>query len=235
VGGFLSSPVEHYPHHFTKGGLFSYYPYLLPNIVCATVSAIGVICGVFFLEETIDATASPESEDSNISTKIPNLLDKLVSATRTKLQCFSYDVILAILIYSLHLLFQVMNDELYPLWCASHIQEGGIELTQQDIGMTLSFAGMSALFHQVVSFSLLYQKLGLRRTFSLSIFLYIMVFVTQPNLTYLRKSAITSFWVLLFTSLFLRTLAMTSAYTCSMIMVKCCCVEKSTEIAIGIK
>ncbi|KAG8750810.1 hypothetical protein FRC11_010034 [Ceratobasidium sp. 423] len=52
LGGFLSHPAEHYPSVFGFE-LFRKYPYLLPCLAGAAFSAIGLIAGVLFLEESL--------------------------------------------------------------------------------------------------------------------------------------------------------------------------------------
>ncbi|KAF2436529.1 MFS general substrate transporter [Tothia fuscella] len=52
LGGILAEPVKNYPGYFQATSIFSRFPYLLPNIVCATVVIFGLIIGFLFLEET---------------------------------------------------------------------------------------------------------------------------------------------------------------------------------------
>ena len=48
----MAQPCESYPKLFPRGTIFDRFPFLLPNLVCAVVLAVGVLIGVFFLEET---------------------------------------------------------------------------------------------------------------------------------------------------------------------------------------
>ncbi|KAF8746695.1 mfs general substrate transporter, partial [Rhizoctonia solani] len=52
LGGFLSHPAERYPS-ILGYKLFRQYPYLLPCLVGSAFSAIGLIAGVLFLEESL--------------------------------------------------------------------------------------------------------------------------------------------------------------------------------------
>ena len=52
MGGTLAEPVKSYPSYFVPGSLFDEYPYLLPNLVCASVVVFGLVIGILFLEET---------------------------------------------------------------------------------------------------------------------------------------------------------------------------------------
>ncbi|KAK4552031.1 hypothetical protein LTR86_010708 [Recurvomyces mirabilis] len=52
LGGALADPVRNYPSMFTKGTILEAYPYLLTNLVCASVVIFSLIIGMLFLEET---------------------------------------------------------------------------------------------------------------------------------------------------------------------------------------
>ncbi|KAL8802612.1 MAG: hypothetical protein Q9182_003703 [Xanthomendoza sp. 2 TL-2023] len=52
IGGALAEPCKNYPSLFAQQKLFEKYPFLLPNIVCASVLVIGILIGILFLEET---------------------------------------------------------------------------------------------------------------------------------------------------------------------------------------
>lgn len=52
IGGSFSDPSTSYPNIFPKDGIFGQFPYLLPNLVCASLLAISILAGYFLLEET---------------------------------------------------------------------------------------------------------------------------------------------------------------------------------------
>jgi len=52
LGGALAQPCVSYPNWFPRGTIFERFPYLLPNLVCASVVIFGVLVGFLFLEET---------------------------------------------------------------------------------------------------------------------------------------------------------------------------------------
>lgn len=52
LGGALAQPSQNFPTFFPRGTFFDRYPFLLPNLVCAVVLAVGVVIGILFLEET---------------------------------------------------------------------------------------------------------------------------------------------------------------------------------------
>lgn len=52
IGGALARPCKFYPSIFLPGSIWDRYPYLLPNLFSACAVFIGLIAGIFFLEET---------------------------------------------------------------------------------------------------------------------------------------------------------------------------------------
>ncbi|KAL9127061.1 MAG: hypothetical protein Q9217_003990 [Psora testacea] len=52
LGGALAQPCKNFPTIFPPDTIFDKYPFLLPNLVCAVVLAVGVLIGMLFLEET---------------------------------------------------------------------------------------------------------------------------------------------------------------------------------------
>ncbi|CAN0223141.1 unnamed protein product [Pylaiella littoralis] len=51
-GGLLAQPVQHFPAIFSESGPFGRFPYLLPNIVGASIALSGLPMVFFFLKET---------------------------------------------------------------------------------------------------------------------------------------------------------------------------------------
>ncbi len=54
MGGLLAEPARTMPTIFSTDGLFGRYPYLLPCLGSATLSLVGLLLAVFFIEETLD-------------------------------------------------------------------------------------------------------------------------------------------------------------------------------------
>ncbi|CAE6365194.1 unnamed protein product [Rhizoctonia solani] len=73
LGGFLSHPAERYPSVFGYE-LFRRYPYLLPCLAGSSISIIGLIAGILFLEESLPktrTTASSNAEQQPLLTSDP--------------------------------------------------------------------------------------------------------------------------------------------------------------------
>lgn len=52
IGGTFADPATAFPNHFSQDGLFGRFPYLLPNLLCATLLFISILAGYILLEET---------------------------------------------------------------------------------------------------------------------------------------------------------------------------------------
>jgi MFS family permease len=52
LGGTLADPASSFPNTFSPEGLFGRFPYLLPNLVCASMLLVSILAGYFLLDET---------------------------------------------------------------------------------------------------------------------------------------------------------------------------------------
>lgn len=52
IGGTLADPAANFPRTFSPDGLFGRFPYLLPNLLCASFLVVSILAGWFLLEET---------------------------------------------------------------------------------------------------------------------------------------------------------------------------------------
>lgn len=52
IGGIFAEPHKSFPDTFPEGSLFYVFPYLLPNLICATLLLASIGLGYFLLEET---------------------------------------------------------------------------------------------------------------------------------------------------------------------------------------
>lgn len=52
IGGFFADPATSFPDRFSPDGIFAKFPYLLPNILCASMLLVSILLGYFLLEET---------------------------------------------------------------------------------------------------------------------------------------------------------------------------------------
>jgi MFS family permease len=67
VGGLLANPAASYPALFASIWLFTSYPYLLPCLVAAFVSLVGLVTGFVFLKETLKKKQKKAATDHSRS------------------------------------------------------------------------------------------------------------------------------------------------------------------------
>eukprot|EP01034_Spumella_vulgaris_P024805 gene24805-31186_t len=65
TGGLLCKPAEKYPSLFSESGLFGYYPYLLPCLVCVSFNLLGSLLCFVYMKET-----SASSALSNVASRL---------------------------------------------------------------------------------------------------------------------------------------------------------------------
>lgn len=69
IGGCFAEPAENFPSLFSSTGFFAKFPYLLPNLICASLLVVATIAGYFLLEETHpDMQPSVSQRDRRCST-----------------------------------------------------------------------------------------------------------------------------------------------------------------------
>ena len=76
LGGYLSEPVTNYPGIFAPGGLFSKFPYALPNIFCALIFAISTTIGFMFLEESLETRKNDRDIGRELGLWLTSLFSK---------------------------------------------------------------------------------------------------------------------------------------------------------------
>lgn len=75
----MSEPVKNYPGIFAPGGLFSEYPYALPNIVSASIFATSTTIGFLFLEESLET----RKNDRDIGRELGRRLTSFFSSSKS--------------------------------------------------------------------------------------------------------------------------------------------------------
>jgi hypothetical protein len=69
-------------------------------------------------------------------------------------------IILNIAVYSGLSLHSIAFDELFPIFCATKIIDGGLGMSTNQIGLALSITGISSLIVNIAIFPSVYNKFG---------------------------------------------------------------------------
>ncbi|KAH8601463.1 major facilitator superfamily domain-containing protein [Bisporella sp. PMI_857] len=196
-----------------KRGKPNPYPYLLPNLVGATVLIMDLVVTAFFLEESLeeakdlpplkkriknlftwlwqftsgalrptyirDSVGSNSGEDSESRRPVdaPELLGADHQLTRKEV--LNRDTILLLATYLIFQLSNISFNTLYPIYGAAP-RPTGRELNPEEIGLSLSFAGIVMIVFQVVVFGKLKEKMGNRKTYCVSLFLFFLAMMMMP-------------------------------------------------------
>lgn len=66
LGGALARPAIQYPNVFSSTGLWAHFPFLLPCLASAAVTAVSLILSILFLQETVKPIPIEEYEDDSL-------------------------------------------------------------------------------------------------------------------------------------------------------------------------
>lgn len=65
-GGLLARPAKQYPNFFSESGVFGRLPYLIPNLIAATITFIGFILCFLYLTENERKSHGPSAKELKI-------------------------------------------------------------------------------------------------------------------------------------------------------------------------
>ncbi|KAE8450271.1 hypothetical protein EG329_006699 [Mollisiaceae sp. DMI_Dod_QoI] len=127
--------------------------------------------------DTDDDTSEQESENESLLS-IPEIFASN-GGHLTRKEVLNRDTIILL---STYLVFQLSNisfNSLYPIF-ASSPQPTGRELSPEEIGLSLSFAGIVTIAFQVGVFGKLKEKMGNKRTYRAGLFLFFISMMMMP-------------------------------------------------------
>lgn len=162
IGGLLVHPEN---TGWVSDGILVEYPYLLPNLVCASGAVLTLIGVHFCYKETlVRSTVDLDNTDDT-------------SYLRSNKGLIAFYV------------FQVFSNtgfiEIFPVWCWASAVNGGLRLSAAEIGVTLTAAYAVLGFGQRWVYNCFVRFLGLKRTTIYSSFLLCPVLVAFPCISLL--------------------------------------------------
>ncbi|KAI9292134.1 MFS general substrate transporter [Neoconidiobolus thromboides FSU 785] len=174
LGGYLSNPIDKYPHLIKNPKLAEfliYYPYFLPCFISSSLCLLSATIGALFLKESLPRNCKqnsmPEREtllnrsDSNPNFRAiePSCSDQNIAAN-TSNNVIPLKTWLSITVYSVIGLTRVMSTELTPFWASGDKRHGGLEFDTTQVGKLLSVAGLPLILFQVFIFVHLNDRFG---------------------------------------------------------------------------
>ncbi|CEL63443.1 Protein ZINC INDUCED FACILITATOR 1 OS=Arabidopsis thaliana GN=ZIF1 PE=1 SV=2 [Rhizoctonia solani AG-1 IB] len=198
LGGFLSHPAERYPSVFDYE-LLRQYPFLLPCLVGSGLSAIGLIAGIFFFEETLTEAKRPSetsipaierstsqeapsktgahsSRDGNLSPH--DRVDEPIPSMRNILMNTTVQRVL--LSYAFMALISVSLNAVCVLWLYTPAKLGGVGFSTSEIGVTLAASGLLTTIVAVIIFPPVERWVGVVALYKFGMAMQVVSVVTFP-------------------------------------------------------
>ncbi|KAL6043419.1 protein ZINC INDUCED FACILITATOR-LIKE 1-like [Balamuthia mandrillaris] len=249
IGGYLAQPAKKYPSLFPKDSFFDHYPYLMPCLVGASVTLVGLIAGYFFLTETLQKSPKKEADiemkpirkqyrEQNLeddeaehlslvgkrSKGNASLEDDNHSTQATSLVAtLSHrKVAIPCLMYFFAALIFISFAELFSIWSVQQVEDGGLAFTSQNIGTTASISGLMMAFFQLVRYPRLANRFGPLFMFRASMICVIPIVLFFPNLNLLARhipDARWLLWMVLVSSVSVRYMSSVSCFISISIMI----------------
>jgi len=161
AGGALARPYGRFPNVFGQR-IWKEYPYLLPCLFSASVSALAFMAILGFLKETVNrsrnkvSTAGIETRGEDVTTDDGPLPLRKVMTGR---------VILSIACYSMLAFTEICYLAVQPLYFSTYVEDGGLGLDAATIGICLGTFGLLNGVIQVLVFAKLVKRFGAKTVF----------------------------------------------------------------------
>ncbi|KNF06201.1 hypothetical protein PSTG_00709 [Puccinia striiformis f. sp. tritici PST-78] len=165
IGGYTAEPARQYPNSiFAKYTFFSTYPYFIPCFLAGLLNIFAVVLGILYLEETlpsklIKARRRPSENLNDDSLEEQERSDSVERAPALK-DLLTKHLVIILISFGLMGLENSAWMAIVPLFSYTRVEDGGLGLTLDQIGMTLSSNGVVALVVQSVLFPILHRRLG---------------------------------------------------------------------------
>lgn len=160
IGGFLSQPAQKYPSAFRNLKFFEEFPFILPMIFAAVLSAIILLISYFKIKETL----KPPFE--NFTNSQDDSIQYSPEQNSWRRALFDYRVIISVSLFSLLSFSSTFMEEAIPLWLVLDVDSGGFSMESKDIGTLISIASPFQLMFQAFVFPKLAKLYGFRAVFS---------------------------------------------------------------------
>jgi hypothetical protein len=228
LGGTLSDPATNFPSIFGGMPFFKDYPYFLPCLVSSLFSATGFLLGFLFLEETNHQRR--ENEDENVEEAENLEREPLLSSASRKAPSPRFYSFLTppslnfIFPFSAISFVQIIFDEVFALWSSTE-PVVGLAFNSQEIGLSLSFVGVTGLLVQSLLFPFFQRRKGTLWCYKHAMLVYALAFVLLPNVSLIALKVQSNdvsrvwLWTALLFVLVLRVVGSLFAFTSAMLLV----------------
>jgi len=166
IGGYTAEAARQYPHSiFNKYSFFSTYPYFIPCFLAGLLNLFAVLLGALFLDETLPSKTSKAQKRSSVILDGDNDVENqersdLVERSPALLDLLTRHVVTLLVSFAFMALENSAWMAIVPLFSYTRVEDGGLGLSLDQIGMTLSSNGVVALVVQSIVFPILHRRLG---------------------------------------------------------------------------
>ncbi|KAF8894468.1 major facilitator superfamily domain-containing protein [Infundibulicybe gibba] len=188
IGGMLSNPTKKY-QSMNKFKFLKTYPYFLPCFVVSVFTAIGVVIGYFFLEETFRPSCpEPQAQVSYGTMEIPQKVQG-PSRPMSIRQLLSIPVIQALCMSGCALSFiSTAFDVLFVLFCYSPVDAGGLGFSISEIGFSLAAAGAVSALLQLLFMPILLRRFDHAKIYHSCMRVWPSTFASLPFLSLIARN-----------------------------------------------
>ncbi|KAK7343000.1 hypothetical protein VNO80_25961 [Phaseolus coccineus] len=153
LGGYLSQPVEKYPHIFPKDSFWDKFPYSLPNFVISALAFV-VAIGCIWIPETLhNHNCSDEYIEDAKALENGNSGAGNENIQKNENLFLNWPLMLSIIAYCIFSLHDITYLEVFSLWAVSPQRLGGLNFTTDDVGNVLSISGLALIIYQLTIYS----------------------------------------------------------------------------------
>ncbi|KAJ1960778.1 hypothetical protein GGI12_003616 [Dipsacomyces acuminosporus] len=174
VGGLFAHPAEQYPSLFGDSWVFREFPYLLPCLIGSSVTLFGRIVCAFKFEETLASKiAKPRHDARDLASETTPLIQQqqqqantganaaVKSDGRRSVRELLTPTVVTVMVTNVFLCLSIaMDNQIYPIFAATGVEDGGLGFDTRSIGISLSTSGVVVLYLQLVAYPRWEKKYG---------------------------------------------------------------------------
>ena len=165
-----------------------------------------------------------EADDEASQTSIPTLLPHTSGNQLKRANVFHRDTVLLLLTYFIFQLSNIAYNSLYPIF-GQAAEPTGRNLSTQEIGLSLAFAGIITIAFQVGMYGKIRERIGNKSSYRTSIALFVVAFLLMPWVGYEDQSGFGNgrvwLWIELGVVLVIKTVGAVGGLTSALLLVTC--------------
>lgn len=172
-------------------------------------------------DDLADADASQESQGDDSA---PTMIPETSGETLSRKEIFNQNTVLLLLTFLIFQLANISYNSLYPIFAQAKPPTGR-DLSPEEIGLSLGFAGVVTIIFQVGIYGKVREKIGNKTTYRVSLAAFVVTFVLTPFVGYKRKDGIGLgkgkgwLWIELGFVLIVKTVAAVGGLTSALLLV----------------